>query len=229
MPVRGAAGPAILVVEDEPALAHLIERVLREEGYLPHLEFSGHAGLAAGMSAEPDAVVLDLALPDIDGLEVCRRLRGAGLRAPVIMLTARDAVSDRVSGLDAGADDYLVKPFAFEELLARIRAQLRREQPRGGQLQAGELLLDPTRREARLAGRPLQLTDQEFRLLELFMRHPGQVLTRERILERIWGYAADPRSNVVDIYIHYLRDKLGRERGQAMIRTVRSVGYMLNR
>ncbi|HUZ89359.1 MAG TPA: response regulator transcription factor [Candidatus Acidoferrales bacterium] len=219
-------GPTrVLLVEDEAVLARLVDRVLTEEGYRVQVEGRGRPALAAAAHEAPDAVILDIGLPDLDGFAVCRELRRGGLRCPILMLTARDAVPDRVRGLDAGADDYLVKPFAFEELLARLRAQLRRE---GGprRLEIGAVALDPSSRQVLAGGREVVLTDQEFRLLELLMRHPGVVLTRDRILEHVWGYESDPRSNVVDIYVHYLRRKLGRE-GSSLIRTIRSAGYML--
>jgi two-component system response regulator MprA len=217
----------VLVVEDEVALARLLGRMLGEEGFEPRLEFDGTAALDAAVEQPPDAVVLDLSLPGVDGLEVCRRMRSQGLAAPIIMLTARDTVPDRVRGLDAGADDYVVKPFAIEELLARVRAQLRRSTVEVERLQVADLTLEPASRRAVRGGTEVQLTAQEFGLLELLMRHPGQVLTRQRILDHVWGYAATPSSNVVDIYIHYLRDKIDRGHPPRLIHTVRSVGYTL--
>ena len=217
----------VLVVEDEVPLARLLGRVLSEEGFDPCLEFDGGAALEAARREPPDAVVLDLSLPGLDGLEVCRRMRAGGLTGPVIILTARDAVPDRVRGLDAGADDYQVKPVAIEELLARLRANLRRRSLDVERLQVGDLVLEPGARRAVRAGREIQLSPQEFGLLELLMRHPGQVLTRQRILDHVWGYAATPSSNVVDIYIHYLRDKVDRGHARRLIHTVRSVGYTL--
>lgn len=217
----------VLVVEDEVPLARLLGRVLSEEGFDPCLEFDGREALEAARRQPPDAVVLDLSLPGLDGLEVCRRMRADGLTGPVIMLTARDAVPDRVAGLDAGADDYLVKPFAIEELLARLRANLRRRSLDVERLQVADLVLEPGSRRAVRAGREIHLSPQEFGLLELLMRHPGQVLSRQRILDHVWGYAATPSSNVVDIYIHYLRDKVDREHERRLIHTVRSVGYTL--
>lgn len=219
------SGARLLLVEDEAVLARLIARVLGEEGYRVQLESRGRAALAAAAADPPDAAILDVGLPDLDGLAVCRELRRSGLRCPILILTARDSVPDRVRGLDAGADDYLIKPFAFEELLARLRAHLRRD---GGpvRVEIGPVTLDPESREVTSGGRDIALTDQEFRLLELLMRHPGRVLSRDRILEHVWGYDADPRSNVVDIYVHYVRRKLGPQ-AAGMIRTVRSAGYML--
>jgi DNA-binding response OmpR family regulator len=179
----GASGESVLVIEDEVSLGRLLERILLEEGFRPTLELRGDSGLRAALSASPDAVILDLALPGLDGLEVCRRMRAEGFWGPVIMLTARDAVPDRVRGLEAGADDYLVKPFAIEELLARLRAQLRRTGGPVERLQVGDLVLEPGTRIVRRGGRELQLTAHEFSLLELLMRHPNQVLTRDHILD----------------------------------------------
>jgi two-component system, OmpR family, response regulator MprA len=216
----------ILLVEDEAPLARLIERVLREEGYQSHVESRAETALKAATSEPPELVILDLGLPDMDGLALCRRLRDRDLRMPVLMLTARDAVPDRVRGLDAGADDYLVKPFAFEELLARIRALLRRG-TQDETIEFADLVIVPSKRTVRRAGRAIELTDQEFRLLELLARHPERVLTRERIIDHVWGYRSSPTSNVVDLYIHYLRQKVDREHDRKLIRTVRAVGYTL--
>jgi two-component system response regulator MprA len=216
----------VLLVEDEPALARLVENVLDEEGYRVTVAGDGASALTEAELQNPDLVLLDLSLPRVDGLEVCRRLRIQGRRMPVIVLTARDSVPDRVSGLDAGADDYLIKPFAFDELLARMRAQLRRQRE-PDHLRVADLELDPRSRSVRRAGQEVELSDQEFRLLEMLMRHPGQVLTRGKLLDHVWGYDAEPSSNVVDIYVHYLRRKIDRGRQQSLIRTVRSVGYVL--
>jgi two-component system response regulator MprA len=216
----------ILLVEDEAPLARLIDRVLREEGYEPRVETRAQAALAAARAEAPELVILDLGLPDMDGLSLCRLLRDHGLRMPVLMLIARDTVPDRVRGLDAGADDYLVKPFAFEELLARVRVQLRRG-VQDESIEVADLIIVPATRAVRRGGRSIDLTDQEFRLLELLARHPEQVLTRERIIDHVWGYGAAPTSNVVDLYIHYLRQKLDRGHERGLIRTVRSVGYSL--
>lgn len=223
----GTGAPPVLVVEDEVALAHLLAGVLREEGFAPLLEYTGDGGLATILRERPAAVVLDLSLPGMDGVEVCRRLRAHGLTMPVIMLTARDTVPDRVRGLDVGADDYLVKPFAIEELLARLRAGLRRSGIQGERLQVADLTMEVASRRVVRGGNDVQLTAQEFALLELLMRHPNQVLSRQRILDHVWGYASVPSSNVVDIYIHYLRDKVDRDRPRKLIHTVRSVGYAL--
>jgi DNA-binding response OmpR family regulator len=220
-------GVRVLVVEDEVALGRLVARVLREEGFQALLEHTGDAGLARALEARPEAVILDLSLPGMDGLQVCRELRARALTMPVIMLTARDAIPERVRGLDAGADDYLTKPFAIEELLARLRAQLRRGSPAQEVLRAGDLTLEPDTRIVTRAGKEVALTAQEFSLLELLLRHPRQVMTRQRILDHVWGYNAAPASNVVDIYIHYLRDKIDRGHQRGLIHTVRSVGYVL--
>jgi len=178
-----------------------------------------------------DLVILDLMLPRIDGIEVCRQMRADGVTTPVLMLTARGAVEDRVGGLNAGADDYLVKPFAMEELLARVQALLRRRgrhlEPAVPILQVGDLALDLIRHEARRAGRVIDLTAKEFALLEYLMRHPGQALTRTQITDQVWRYDLDVLSNVVDIYIHYLRDKIDRGFSQTLIKTIRGVGYKI--
>ncbi|HZV48403.1 MAG TPA: response regulator transcription factor [Candidatus Dormibacteraeota bacterium] len=222
-----ARGVRVLLIEDEVALGHLVERVLREEGFQVLYERTGDGGLETALQVGPEAVILDLSLPGMDGLEVCRALRSHDQLMPIIVLTARDAVRDRVSGLDAGADDYVTKPFAIEELLARLRARLRREEGREEGLQVADLRLEPATRIVRRGGREIELTPHEFSLLELLMRHPGQVLTRQRILDHVWGYDVTPSSNVVDIYIHYLRDKIDRDHPHKLIRTVRSVGYAL--
>jgi DNA-binding response OmpR family regulator len=214
-------------VEDEPALAGFLERVLLEEEFQPLVERRGDTGLRAALEHHPDAVILDLALPGLDGLDVCRELRARGVRVPVIVLTARDTVPDRVLGLDAGADDYLMKPFAIEELLARLRSQLRRGSLAPERIQAADLVLEPATRLVRRGDREIELTVQEFSLLELLMRHPNQVMTRQRILDHVWGYDAQPTSNVVEIYIHYLRDKVDRGEERALIHTVRTLGYVL--
>jgi two-component system response regulator MprA len=219
--------PTVLVIEDEVSLSRLLSRVLEEEGFHALVENRGDRGLAAAVAAPPDAVVLDLSLPGMDGLQVCRELRRRELRMPVIMLTARDAVPDRVRGLEAGADDYLVKPFAIEELIARLRAQLRRAGGPVERLTVADVVLEPGARRARRAGKELRLTAQEFDLLEFLIRHRGQVMSRQRILDHVWGYAASPASNVVDIYVHYLRHKVDHDHAVKLIETVRSVGYVL--
>ncbi len=217
----------ILVVEDETALANLIERVLREEGYATHTEFSGENALLTVMTSEPDCIVLDVGLPDIDGLHVCSLLRERGFRTPIIMLTARDTVPDRVRGLDSGADDYLVKPFSFDELLARIRAHLRRTAPPQECLAIGDIVLDPPAHTVLKQEVPVELTDHEFRLLEILMRHAGKVLSRQQLLDYVWGYGIEPNSNVVDLYVYYLRKKLDTDSAHRIIQTVRGAGYKI--
>lgn len=218
----------ILLVEDESEIASYLRRGLAYEGFAVTVAPTGAAALAAAHEQAPDLVVLDLGLPDLDGLEVARRLRSAS-SVPIIMLTARDSVADRVAGLEGGADDYLCKPFAFEELLARIHVQLRRitAQANVEVLRAGLLTLDVAAREVLLAGKRVALTAKEFDLLELLLRHPRQVLTRETIYERIWGYDFGSESNVIEVYIRALRQKLEATGTPRLIHTVRGVGYVL--
>ncbi len=218
---------SVLIIEDEVSLSRILARVLEEEGFQALVEYRGDRGLETAVASAPDAVVLDLSLPGMDGLRVCRELRARGLRMPVIMLTARDTVPDRVRGLDHGADDYLVKPFAIEELIARIRAQLRRAGQPAERLVVADLVLEPGARRVRRGGQELSLTAQEFDLLEFLMRPRGQVMSRQRILDHVWGYEAMPVSNIVDIYIHYLREKVDSDHKAKLIKTVRSVGYVL--
>ena len=218
----------ILLVDDEPAVLEAVDRALRLEGYETELAADGQAALDALAAAAPDALVLDVLMPRVDGLEVCRRLRAAGDRTPVLVLTARDAVPDRVRGLDAGADDYLVKPFALEELLARLRALLRRNG--GGEretLRFGDLVLRPLEHTVRRGQRAIELTRTEFLLLELFMGHPRQVLTRSQIFERVWGYDFGESSNSLEVYVGYLRRKLEAEGEPRLVQTVRGLGYVL--
>ena len=219
----------ILVVDDEPAVRDSLERALRLEGYEIDLAGDGVEALANLGVAEPDAVVLDVMMPRVDGLEVCRRMRSMGDRTPVLMLTARDAVTDRVAGLDAGADDYVVKPFALDELLARLRALLRRSgASAGGQtLHFGDLELDPVSHQVKRGDRLIELTRTEFALLELFMLHPKQVLTRPVIFDRVWGYDFGPGSNSLEVYVSYLRRKTEAEGEPRLLHTVRGVGYVL--
>jgi len=219
----------ILVVDDEPQLRRALERALKLEGYEVALAADGDQALAAVASSRPDAIVLDVLMPGRDGLEVCRALRGGDDHTPVLMLTARDAVSDRVDGLDAGADDYVVKPFALEELLARVRALLRRSDSGGGGEPLGyaDLTLDPATREVRRGERDVELTKTEFALLEQLMRHPRQVLTRSQIFEAVWGYDFGPRSNSLEVYVGYLRRKTEEGGEPRLIQTVRGVGYAL--
>jgi two-component system response regulator MprA len=220
----------ILVVDDERAVRESLRRALELEGYEIELAEDGRAALSRLETEEgqPDAVILDVLMPGVDGLEVCRRLRRTGIRVPVLMLTARDEVENRVAGLDAGADDYVTKPFALEELLARVRALLRRTTDGAGELlQFGDLHLDPGTREVRRGDRPIDLTRTEFALLELFMVNPRQVLTRSIIFERVWGYDFGFASNSLDVYIGYLRRKTEAGGEPRLIQTVRGVGYAL--
>jgi two-component system, OmpR family, response regulator MprA len=219
----------ILVVDDEPAVRDSLDRALRLEGYKVELAADGGEALEALAGDSPDAVVLDLMMPRVDGLEVCRRMRAAGDRTPVLVLTARDGVADRVKGLDAGADDYLVKPFALDELLARLRALLRRSGAGapGQVLRFADLLLDPVAHQVKRGGREIELTRTEFSLLELFLLHPRQVLTRSVIFERVWGYDFGPDSNSLEVYVSYLRRKLEADGEPRLLHTVRGVGYVL--
>ena len=219
----------ILVVDDERAVRESLRRALELEGYEIELAADGREALdRLEADSQPDVLVLDVLMPGVDGLEVCRRLRRAGSRLPVLMLTARDAVENRVAGLDAGADDYVTKPFALEELLARIRALLRRTTNGAGEtLRFADLELDPGTREVRRGGELIELTRTEFSLLELFLRNPRQVLTRSIIFERVWGYDFGYGSNSLDVYIGYLRRKTEAGGKPRLIQTVRGVGYAL--
>jgi two-component system OmpR family response regulator len=218
----------VLVVEDETKMASLLRRALEREGYAVDVAGTGEDALWLGTENNYDAIVLDVMLPPPDGFEVCRKLRARGRWAPVLLLTARDAVEDRVAGLDAGADDYLAKPFSFAELYARLRALTRRgARERPATLTVGDLVLDPAAHLVCRDGRPVDLSPKEFALLELFMRHPGEVLTRTQMLEHVWDFAYDGRSNVVDVYVRYLREKVDRPFGRESIETVRGVGYRL--
>ena len=218
----------LLVAEDEPRMAGLLRRGLQEEGYSVDVATSGTDALWLAREVDYDAIVLDVMLPGVDGFEVCRQLRRDDRWAPVIMLTARGDVADRVRGLDAGADDYLPKPFSLVELCARLRALVRRScQARPAVLQVGTLRLDPASRRVWRGEMPVTLSATEFSLLELFMRHPGEVLTRSRILEHVWDFAYDAVSNVVDQYVGYLRRKIDRPFGREDLETVRGAGYRL--
>lgn len=215
----------ILIVEDEPRIAAFIAKGLKSAGFAAVVEGSGLAAVELAVAGGPDLVVLDVGLPDIDGFEVLSQLRGQGVTIPVIMLTARSSVADTVAGLQSGADDYMAKPFSFEELLARIRLRLRVEASGDSPttLTHGSLSLDLRTRQATAAGRQVELTAREFTLAEMFLRNPGQVLSREQLLNGAWNYDFDPGSNVVDVYVRYLRKKLGAERFE----TVRGMGYRL--
>jgi two-component system OmpR family response regulator len=218
----------VLVVEDEVKMAALVRRGLEREGYAVDVAADGPEALWSARERDYDAIVLDAMIPEPDGFAVCRLLRDERRWAPVLILTARDSVEDRVRGLDAGADDYLTKPFAFEELFARLRALTRRgpvERPIV--LAVGDLTLDPVTRAVRRAGQPIMLSAKEFGLLEFLMRHPGEVLTRTRIIEHVWDFAYEGGSNVVDVYVRYLREKVDRPFGRTDIETVRGVGYRL--
>jgi two-component system, OmpR family, response regulator MprA len=224
----------ILVVDDDRAVRESLRRSLAFNGYQVDLATDGHGALEAVTAARPDAMVLDVMMPRLDGLEVCRRLRGSGDDLPILVLTARDAVSDRVAGLDAGADDYLPKPFALEELLARLRALLRRHggEPGGAEpalpaLTFADLSLDPDTRDVRRGERPISLTRTEFALLELLLANPRRVLTRGRILEEVWGYDFPTTGNALEVYIGYLRRKTEADGEPRLIHTVRGVGYVL--
>jgi two-component system, OmpR family, response regulator len=220
----------ILVVEDEVKMAGLLHRGLTEDGHVVDVARRGDDAVWMGQVVEYDAIVLDLMLPGLDGVGVCRRWRESGVWSPVLMLTARDAIQDRVAGLDAGADDYLAKPFSFAELLARLRALARRgaaERPVA--LEVGDLRLDPATRQVWRDGVEVLLSGKEFALLETFMRRPGDVLSRVQLLEHAWDYAFESRSNVVDVYVRYLREKVDRPFGRHDIETVRGVGYRLRK
>jgi two-component system, OmpR family, response regulator len=220
----------VLVVEDEVKMASLVQRGLAEEGHAADVARSGGDAVWMAQAIEYDAIVLDLMLPGMDGVTVCRRWREAGVWTPVLMLTARDAVEDRVAGLDAGADDYLTKPFSFAELLARLRALARRgAAERPTVLEVGDLSLDPATRDVRRGETEIALSAKEFALLEVFMRRSGQVLSRLQLLEHAWDYAYENRSNVIDVYVRYLREKIDRPFGRGSIETVRGAGYRLRK
>ncbi len=218
----------ILVVDDDPGIRDSLDRALRREEYAVSTAADGEEALASVDGQTPDAIILDVSMPKLDGLSVCRRLRAAGSRLPILVLTARHSLGDRVAGLDAGADDYLAKPFALEELLARLRAIMRRAAPSEGSnvLALGDLTMDPGTRAVQRAGTPIELTRTEYQLLELFARNPGQVLTRELIFDRVWGYDFGVNSNSLDVYIGYLRRKTEVEDLPRLIHTVRGVGYV---
>jgi two-component system, OmpR family, response regulator len=218
----------VLIVEDEVKLASLIRRGLREEGLLADVAIKGEDALWMAGANTYDVIVLDVMLPGIDGFETCSRLRAAGVRSPILMLTARDAVEDRIAGLDTGADDYLAKPFDFGELLARLRALARRgPTERGPVLRVGDLELDPATHSVHRGQSEIPLRGKELQLLEVFMRHPGEVLSRYQLLEGAWDMGYEHRSNVIDVYVRYLREKVDRPFGVETIETVRGAGYRL--
>ena len=217
-------GNRILIVEDEPRIASFVEKGLRSEGFTPTVVADGVTGLDHAVSGEFDLAILDIGLPGMDGFDVLQRMREMGSRIPVIVLTARDSVTDTVRGLEGGADDYMPKPFRFAELLARVRLRLRTRVEGGDDtavLEAGRVRLDLMRRQAYVDGQEVDLSAREFALAEMFVRHPGQVLSREQLLSHVWGYEFDPGSNVVDVYVGYLRRKLGAK----TVATVRGMGY----
>jgi len=217
----------ILIIEDDPAILKVLQRGLSYEGYAVDIATDGRTGLNQAHDHHPDLVILDWMLPGMDGLEVCRRLRLQG-GLPILMLTAKDTIQDRVQGLDAGADDYIVKPFNLDELTARMRALLRRTQTERNQVyKFADLTMDAASRQVTRGKRLVPLTAKEYELLELFLRHPRQVLTREVIFDRVWGYDFGGESNVLEVYIRYLRQKLEAEEEPRLIHTVRSVGYVL--
>ena len=220
----------LLIVEDERKISAYVKRGLEEEGYAVDAAFTGREALDWADAAPYDAIILDILLPEIDGLSVCRALRGRGMRTPVLMLTARDAIDDRVAGLDAGADDYLVKPFAMRELLARVRALTRRaaDQPKTATLHVADLMLDTLTHRVRRGSRAIQLTAKEYAVLECLMRGPERVLTRTMIAEHVWSYSVSNQSNVVDVYIRNLRRKIDDPFDLKLIHTVRGVGYRLS-
>lgn len=225
---KAAMTAHILVVEDDPKLAHFIESDLTLDGYCVTVADNGLDGLSTARNAQPDLLILDWMLPGMSGVDLCRRLRATGMLSPIIMLTAKDEVSDRVAGLDAGADDYLTKPFSMEELLARVRAHLRRVNPEEPNiLEFDALTLNRLTREVHLAGQRVSLTVKEFDLLELLLSRPKQVFTRDQILEKVWGYDFMGESNIIEVYIRALRIKLEAHYSTRLVHTIRGVGYVL--
>jgi heavy metal response regulator len=218
----------ILVVEDDKKVAGFLKKGLQEEGYTVNVAYDGEEGLGLAMANQYDLITLDIMLPERDGIQILRELRARRNSAPILMLTARDSLEDKVQGLDEGADDYLTKPFAFAELLARIRAILRRgEAERPVKLVVADLTLDPVTREVRRSGKEIELTNKEYALLEYFLRNKGQVLTRSLISDHVWGYQFDTGTNIVSVYVNYLRNKIDSGFDKKLIHTVRGVGYVL--
>jgi DNA-binding response OmpR family regulator len=216
----------ILIIEDEQKMAEILKRGLEEENFAVEVAHDGDNGLAIGKEQKFDVILLDVTLPGTDGFDVAKELRAAHIKTPILMLTARDSTEMKVRGLDSGADDYITKPFAFAELLARIRAQVRRSEDIT-KLQIGDLLLDLIHRKVTRGGEEVQLTGKEFNLLEYFMQHPDEILSRETLSEKVWNETFDALTNVIDVYINYLRNKVDRNRETKLIHTVRGVGYML--
>ncbi|MGR8930201.1 MAG: response regulator transcription factor [Gammaproteobacteria bacterium] len=223
---------SILLIEDDKRIADFVERGLRAESYAVEVARNGHDAIGIAKTGQFNAIILDLGLPDIDGLELCERLRKSGVDSPILMLTARDAVQDKVTGLRSGADDYMTKPFAFEELLARIEVLMRRRSGEikidSKELQIADLVLNSATHEVTRGNQSIELTPKEFALLECFMRMPGKVLSRTRILEQVWGYSTDPLTNVVDVYIRQLRRKIDDDYEPKLLKTVRGYGYKMD-
>ena len=217
----------ILLVEDEKKVAGFIKKGLTEEFYTVDVAADGEEGLLMATNTEYDLIILDIMLPDINGIELCRRIRNCNIKTPIMMLTAVDATESKVKGLDSGADDYVTKPFAFEEFLARVRSLLRRPSLTVNSLKAADLALDPVKHEVSRGGQKIELTWKEFALLEYLMRNKGRTLSRTRIFEHIWGYDTETSTNIVDVYVSYLRDKIDKHHSPKLIHTIRSVGYML--
>lgn len=218
----------ILLIEDERKVASFIKKGLLSEGYAVDTAFDGEEGLFMAQEGNYDAIILDIKLPKLDGITVCRKIRSLGRKDPVIMLTAKDSVDDKITGLDAGADDYLTKPFSFSELLARIRALIRRQKPdESSSLSAGGLEIDPERYEVKRDGRKIDLSATEFKLLKYLVQNKNRVVSKTLILENVWGYDFSPESNIVDVYIKYLRDKIDRGFDKNLLQTVRGIGYKL--